>query len=246
MIKRIEPAIFSYDSVTALFTESNRDNIHPGRTIPGLDLGFNTDSGEDVIRQNYNFLADVLGIEPLNIALSRQVHATSIKEVSKAGLYTDTDGLITAVPGLALGIQVADCAAVLVADTKQGVIGAFHAGWRGAAGGIIPKGLQRMKKLGADTSVMKAFISPCISLKNFEVGEEVSRQFPEEFCDYKSYKKPHVDLKAFIRYQLEKEGIPDNRIETASECTMEDERFYSYRRERERAGRMLALIQLKI
>ncbi|MCC5906533.1 MAG: peptidoglycan editing factor PgeF [Balneolaceae bacterium] len=244
MIKRIEPAIFSGNKVTAFFTESNRNFIHSKRDVPGFDLGFNTGSADEIIRQNYEILAEELGNKNLKLALARQVHATRIRLISDPGIYEETDGLITTARELALGMQVADCAAVLVSDESNGVIGAFHAGWRGAAGGIVPKGIEQMKEIGAHTDQMNVYISPCISLKNFEVGEEVARQFPDEYCDFESYAKPHVDLKGFITYQLVQSGIPREQIEVSAECTLDDERFYSYRRERERAGRMLALIQL--
>ena len=244
MIKRIEPAIFSGNKVTAFFTESNRNSIHSRRDIPGFDLGLNTGSADEIIRQNYETLAEGLGTKNLKLALARQVHATRIRAVSDPGIYEETDGLITTTRELALGIQVADCAAVLVSDSKNGVIGAFHAGWRGAAGGIVPKGIEQMKELGSHTDQMNVYISPCISLKNFEVGEEVARQFPGEFCDFENYEKPHVDLKSFINYQLVQSGIPRDQIEVSADCTLDDQRFYSFRRERERAGRMLALIQL--
>ncbi len=244
MIKKIEPAIFSDSNITVFFTESNRHTFHSERGVPGLDLGFNTRSPDPIIRQNYETLGKELGNKKLKLALARQVHAARIREVSEPGIYEETDGLITTIPALALGIQVADCAAVLAADETNGVIGAFHAGWRGAAGGIVPKGIEQMKKRGAHPGQMAVYISPCISRKNFEVGEEVARRFPAEFCDFENYEKPHVDLKSFITHQLIHSGIPGNQIEVSQECTLDDERFYSYRRERERAGRMLAFIQL--
>src|SRR5690625_6312525 len=93
-----------------------------------------------------------------------------------------------------------------------------------------------MNGAGGDPQHMRAYISPCISLENFEVGEEVARQFPNEFCDYVSWDKPHIDLKGFLLSELLEAGISERKILTSEYCTMEDTRFYSYRREKEKAG----------
>jgi YfiH family protein len=148
------------------------------------------------------------------------------------------------VSGLTLAIQVADCAAVLLWDENRKIIGALHAGWRGAVGEIIYIGIEKMMKQGASPSDMKAFISPCISIRNFEVGQEVADQFPPEFVDYSTFKKPHVDLKGFIKDQLMNKGLSEHNIEVRSECSVSNESFYSYRREGKKSGRMMALIQI--
>lgn len=241
----LKPDVFKAEgNILAVFTKANRGNYKPDAAIPGLNLGFNSAAGKDEIRENYRQLATDLGVPAENLALAKQVHGTDIKVINKPGVFDACDGLITTHDGLYLGIQVADCAAVLLADHKHGVAGAFHAGWRGAAGNIIPKGFQKMAELGADPHHTRAFISPGISLQSFEVGEEVASQFPAQFCDYERYAKPHVDLKGFIRWQLENAGLAKYHIEISQACTMKDPQFYSYRRERNNSGRMLALIGL--
>ena len=241
----IHPKIFGNSSeVTAVFTEANRSLFSPDDSIQGLDLGINTPSTQAERDSNYKSLFEFLNIDNQSLALANQVHGSAIEIVSKVGIYENTDGLITDKTGLALGIQVADCAAILIADEVNQVIGAFHAGWRGAVADIIPKGLHKMKSLGAEIEKMKAFISPCISQKKFEVGEEVASQFPDTFVDQSSFQKPHVDLKAFLANQLAKAGMKLTQIEVSTGCTMENTRFFSYRREREKAGRMLGLIRL--
>lgn len=245
-MKLIRPSIFSESSkIVAAFTESNRTEYPEERSDDnGYDFGLNTGSGKSEIERNYKNLLSELDILSGSIALANQVHGSTIQVVEKPGIYKETDGLITAKNGLTLGIQVADCAAVLIADEEQKIIGAFHAGWRGAVANIIPKGIKKMEKIGGEISNFKAFISPCISKQMFEVGDEVAIQFPEKFVDRLTYKKPHIDLKGFIQDQMEKVGIKEWRIEVSPECTMQDMRFFSYRREREKAGRMLGLISL--
>ncbi|TVR28930.1 MAG: peptidoglycan editing factor PgeF [Balneolaceae bacterium] len=244
-MKILRPSIFSsQEGVEACFTESNRERINRSGSIPGLNLGYNTAAGQAEVDRNFDVLCDHLGWERDHLAIAEQVHSSNIEVVTKPGVYKERDGLITKVPGLALGIRVADCAAVLVADVRQGVAGAFHAGWKGAAGNILPKGFEMMIREGGKTENFLVYISPCITQKNFEVGEEVAEQFPDEFVDRKSYDKPHVNLAGFIHQQILTMGVIKENIELIEECTVENSRFFSFRRERERAGRMLGAIKL--
>jgi len=243
----IRPNIFyEAQGIEAWFTCKNADLYSTGQKIPGLNIGFNTREAKEVVRKNRKKLLNALGIQPEKVAFAEQVHGNRVQVVSQGGTFENVDALITSVKGLSLAIQVADCAAVLMADSNNGVIAAAHAGWRGAAADILPKTVAAMTSLGAETSNIKAFISPCISKENFEVGEEVAEKFPPEYVDYKTYNKPHVDLKGFLEDQLLKLGIDRTRIEVNEGCTMEDaERFYSYRREQQGSGRMLGLIRYK-
>ncbi|WP_185957128.1 peptidoglycan editing factor PgeF [Gracilimonas mengyeensis] len=222
----------------------NQELVHPNKKIAGLNLGLNTSEDDDIVFANREELLDEIGVEVHEIAYAIQVHGTSIKVVDQGGTFPNTDGFVCNTPGLALTIQVADCAAVLLGDDKNEVIGAAHAGWRGAAGDIVPKTIQEMKQLGADPKAIKAFISPCISLKNFEVGEEVAVEFPDAFVDRTNYAKPHVDLKAFLKHQLIETGVPELQISIDEHCTIANEDFYSYRRQKGESGRMMGIIKL--
>lgn len=245
MITVYHPEIFNgIDSLEAIFTEADRDLVNNKGTIPGLNLGYNTAASTDEVDRNFNSLFKKLGWLDQKYSIANQVHGTRIEIVSKPGVIKDTDGLITTTSNLALGIRVADCAAVLIADPVKRIIGAFHAGWKGASHGIIPAGINTMKKLGGDPVNFLVFISPCISLKNFEVGEEVADQFPDQFIYREGFNKPHIDLKGFIMNQLVQKGVIESNIQLSEKCTVDDERFFSFRRERERAGRMLGMIKL--
>jgi polyphenol oxidase len=238
----IKPAIFHQErTIEAVFTASSRENSNS----KGVNFGINTGAEKSVITKNYRTLFQELGWDLDKIALARQVHGSRIALVDQPGIYEETDGLITTTLGLPLGIQVADCAAILVADTEANVVGAFHAGWRGAVDEIIPDGIEKMAAQNAHPERCKAYISPCISQKHFEVGEEVAAKFPDEFCDRKNFKKTHVNLKRFIVHQLKMSGLLLGNIEVSDGCTFENDRFFSYRRERESAGRMLGVIKIK-
>lgn len=243
----IVPELIKEDEgIRAWFTLKNKKFRLPDSSIGGLNLGFNTPENKQVIAQNRLALLSDLKLDQEWVAYADQVHSNRVRVITEGGTYPSTDGLVTQIPGLTLAIQVADCAAVLVWDAGNKVIGAFHAGWRGATGNIIPKGIEQMIEQGGDPEQMKAFVSPCISLKNFEVGPEVADQFPDAFVDFKSYDKPHIDLKGFIKSQMTEAGIPGVKIEISEKCTIEEsEQFYSYRREGMQSGRMMALIQFE-
>ncbi len=242
----IYPEIFrNAEHIEGLFTAANKTRINSTGVLKGMNFGINTDEEDQVISENFNRLFAHLGWEKQKVSLARQVHGNRIACVEQAGIYEDCDGLVTARPGLPLGIQVADCAAILVADPLKNIIGAFHAGWRGAVSGIVPEGIETMMRLRAEPKNCKVYISPCITLQNFEVGEEVAAQFPDEYCDRENFNKPHIDLKKFIYHQLLDCGLLEENIESSTECTVSNRRFFSYRRERSEAGRMLGLIKIK-
>ena len=241
----IRPEQLNNTATGAFFTAANRHLHIEGSLYQGVNIGFNTRDSSEQIHKTAEFILKPQGLKASQLALGKQIHGTHSSSVNKPGVYEGSDGLFTTQPGIILGIQVADCAAILIADTKNGVIGAFHAGWRGAVGGMVSKGVSQMLKAGGEPRYMHCYISPCISLKNFEVGEEVAAQFPDQFCDYDSYEKPHVDLKKFLQAGLMEACISEKNIERSDQCTMASSRFFSYRREKEHSGRMLAGIYLK-
>lgn len=233
--------------VRGWFTHKNADSVNRDGVIPGLNCGLKTEAPAEETEANRQKLFRHLNLDPERVVLGEQVHGTRVVEVTGGGIHPDTDGFVTRERGLTLAIQVADCAAILVADIENGVIGAAHAGWRGAADGIARNLIEWVRKLGSGgTDGLYAYISPNISLPHFEVGEEVASLFPDDWVERKRYDNPHIDLRAFLRNELREAGVPDYQIETDSGCTFEDaDRYYSWRREKERSGRMLAMIQLQ-
>lgn len=230
--------------IEALFTEANRVAVNSDGTIPGLNLGYNTSASKEEINLNFKRLFQYINWDPERVVLANQVHGSHIEVVNEPGTVDEADGIITKTPNLALGIRVADCAAILIADPVNRLIGAFHAGWKGAALGIVDAGIDKMTGLGGNPDTFHVYISPCISCRNFEVGEEVAHRFPDMFVVRDAYPKPHVDLKGFLIHRLNDLGVDLSRIQAAEECTIDNNRYYSYRRERNKAGRMLAMIKL--
>lgn len=163
------------------------------------------------------------------------------------------DALVTTTPGLAIGALAADCAPILLADLKNGVIGAAHSGWRGAFDGIAANVINKMCDHGAQKSTMRAVIGPCISQAAYEIGPEfISRfenQYPQDLDLFvPSQKSGHFmfDLPHFVQRQIERCDVAASWV---GACTYEDEaRFFSFRRTTHRAeadyGRQISAICL--
>ncbi|MFN1833958.1 peptidoglycan editing factor PgeF [Balneola sp. MJW-20] len=240
----IHPEIFNPKKIRSVFTEANRNNPEFPGVVSGFNLGLNTPEGPLVLNRNRARLAEMLNSDETELAYAEQVHSTNIRYVTEGGVLPETDGMYTDKQDLILGIQVADCAVVLLADEDNEIIGAAHAGWRGALGGIVPDLISKMTDIGAVTHEMKAFVSPCISIESFEVGREVADRFPERFVDYHRFEKPHIDLKQYLMDQLMSSGLKVENIELNTDCTVLNNRYYSYRREGKRSGRMMGAIKL--
>lgn len=245
MFNVIKPTTFP-SGIKTFFTTKNEFYKPKNAQIEGLNLGFNTPDSREVVNGNRSQLFASQEINENEVVFCNQVHSANIAEVVQAGLIPETDGLITNTKGLGLCILVADCAAVLLYDAKINYVAALHAGWRGAAEGIVPKCLEIFKQKGSDLSQLSVFISPCISAAKFEVGEEVAANFPEEVVNRTDFEKPHIDLKRFLQKQLDSFGISQNQVETHDGCTLSQESdYFSFRRNGKQSGRMMGFIQLK-
>ncbi len=213
-----------------------------------LNLSLSIGDDEAQVRENRRRLCEALGFSTDQLALAGQVHGAEVKEVVEAGLYRGYDAMVTRRPGLLLCISAADCAAVLLADAEARVVGACHAGWRGAVARVVVGTVAAMARLGAEPSRVRAYVSPCISAEHFEVGPEVAREFDSAFVRCWSGKeKPHVDLKAAIVAQLEEGGVAPGRVEVSPHCTVaEVETFFSHRAEKGPTGRMMGFIGMGV
>lgn len=241
----IRPENLNDTRIFSWFTLKSPEYRSLGKTIQGLNLGLNTNEDQDVLLYNLNALSSEIRTPVKQIALAEQVHKDRVRVVETGGIYPETDAFVTKTPGMALAIQVADCGAVLLGDPMNRVIGAAHAGWRGAVAEIVPKTIDKMLELGAESFRIRVFISPCLASHNFEVGEEVAEHFPDHLVDRNSYTKPHVDLKGLIKEQILAKDISENNIFVDERCTIDhDDLFYSYRREQESSGRMAGVIKL--
>ena len=212
-----------------------------------LNLAVSTGDEPELVERNRELLLRAVGFESGRLAIAGQIHGTNVAYVSGAGLVRDTDALITETPGLLLGMVAADCAIVLVAEAGGSVVGAAHAGWRGAAGGIVANLVEGMKARGCSVAELLAYVSPCISREHFEVGPEVARQFDQRFVSVNAETgKDHVDLTGVLRDQLERTGLEAARIRIDGRCTYDNpDLYYSYRAQQGVTGRMMGYIGIQ-
>jgi polyphenol oxidase len=225
-----------------------------GGICAGLNVGLGSDDDPDAVRENRRLA--VAAVAPgARLVTLHQVHsATAIP----AGSWPDdarphADALVTDRPGLALGILTADCTPVLFADEKAGVVGAAHAGWKGAIGGVVEATVEAMEKLGAARANIIAAVGPTIARKSYEVDEAFFRRFVEadegneRFFGGGRPERHQFDLEGFVVSRLAAAGL--TRIEALGLDTYSDpDRFYSYRRATHRGepdyGRQISLIAL--
>jgi YfiH family protein len=178
-------------------------------------------------------------LKPEGLATVRQIHSDLVLTAAHPGPSGEGDALVTNRPGLGISIRTADCYPILLADSRNRAIGAVHAGWRGTASRIVTKTLDKMSAdFGTSPGDVFAAIGPGIGVCCYEVGEEVALQFGFSA-------RTHLDLISENRKQLEAAGVPPQNIQALGVCTFCDaERFFSYRREKESAGRMTSFIRI--
>lgn len=188
------------------------------------------------VAENRSRIAEALAPGAALISLS-QIHSPLVHTLDRAPAQRlEGDAMVTATPGLGLGILTADCAPVLLADSEARVIGAAHAGWKGAHGGVLEATLEAMEKLGADRNRIAAAIGPCISQANYEVGWDFRDRFLELGLRQRKFFVPS-DKEGHYRFDLEDyaasrlTGAGVGRIEKLGVCTYPAENgFFSFRR----------------
>lgn len=205
-------------------------------------VGSNDDPGN--VTQNRARMASALGVDAGHFVTAYQVHSPNVAVAEKPWAASErpkADAIVTRTPGLAIGVTTADCGPVLFADEKAGVIGAAHAGWRGALTGVLEATLDAMEKLGANRNDIVAALGPMIRQPNYEVGPEFIEAFIAEGSGNERFFKPGLrsghhlfDLPGFIESRLRYAGL--GSVEDLELCTYaEPDRFYSYRRSQHRA-----------
>jgi YfiH family protein len=204
----------------------------------GLNGGVGSKDNPDHVAENRRRMAAAIGVEPSHFLTAFQIHSpdVAVAEVPwDAAARPRVDAIVTRVEGLAIGATAADCGPVLLADPSARVIGAAHAGWKGALTGVLESTIDAMEKLGAARAAMVAAIGPLIRQPSYEVGPEFVERFIEADAENVRFFLPSLrrghslfDLGGFIRMRLEHAGIP--LIDDLGVDTYADQRFYSYRR----------------
>lgn len=241
------PAVFSgLPRLTA--AESTRLGGVSPAPYNALNLGKSTDDLPENVQENRRRFLHALGWTPDELAWSKQIHSNSIRVVTKAGGAEGHDALVTQQPGILLAVSIADCTPILVCDTRHMAVAAIHAGWRGAALGIVQKTLALMQALyGTRGADCRAYVGTCIDECSFEVGEEVAAQFDTPFKRFDPEKNKYlVDLKKASQAQLRAFGIPESGIGISPFSTVLNNReYFSHRLEKGVTGRMMAVIGMR-
>ncbi len=220
----------------------------------GLNCGPGSSDQSDIVVINRTRVAEALGLAPDHLISLNQVHSTAVVALSSPpSERLRADAMVTATAGLGLAILTADCQPVLFADAAAGVIGAAHAGWRGALDGVLEATLDAMEALGANRSATHAVIGPTISHQSYEVGPEFLARFAADDAANAGFFTQGIgdrllfNLPAFGLHRLHRAGI--GRAEWTGHCTYADPaRFYSYRRSVHAGqadyGRLVSVIRL--
>lgn len=220
----------------------------------GLNCGRGSSDQSEIVEINRERVAHAMGVPASQLAGVHQVHsARAVTIAAPVAGEERADGLVTDRPGLALTVLTADCAPVLLADHAAGVIGAAHAGWRGALSGVLEAVLDAMEGLGADRGNVAAVIGPTISQASYEVGPEFLETFVSEDPESVRYfaqgsgDRLQFDLPGYALGRLRAAGI--GSAEWTRHCTYRDPgRFYSYRRSvhshEADYGRLISVIRL--
>jgi YfiH family protein len=220
----------------------------------GLNCGHGSSDQTEAVTINRARVAEALEIAPEALVGVHQVQSAEVLTVSEApAVAVRADALVTATPGIALSVLTADCQPVLMADPEARVIGAAHAGWKGAVAGILEATVNAMAALGADPARIRAVIGPTISQRAYEVGPEffdtvmAQDDSAARFFASGQGDRLHFDLPGYGLARLRAAGV--GRAEWTRHCTYGDPvRFYSYRRSVHHKeadyGRLIAAIRL--
>ena len=204
----------------------------------GLNTGVGSKDDPAAVAENRRRVAAHLGGVPDDLAACFQIHSAvaRVAETGWKGARPEGDAAVTATPGVICAVLTADCAPVLLADPAAGVVGAAHAGWKGALDGIVQSTVAAMQTLGAEPRRMVAVVGPCIAQASYEVGADFQDRFGRHDPDSARFFAPGeaagkrlFDLPGFVLSRLEQAGVGDAAW-TGHDTRMDAARFYSNRR----------------
>ena len=239
---KIEAPTLAFDGIRhAFFTRE-------GGVSQGLYLSLNGGVGSHddagLVAENRARVAAALNVEPHYLLTAHQVHSPQVAVAEKPWSMNErphADAIVTRTPGLAIGVSTADCGPILFADPAARVIGAAHAGWRGALAGVAEATVEAMERLGAERHHIRAALGPMIRQDNYEVGPDLLARFDAKDSDCDRFFRPaarpghaEFDLAGYIGMRLARLGI--GHFEDLGLCTYADPvRFFSFRRATHRA-----------
>jgi YfiH family protein len=214
------------------------------------DLNFNLgnllNQNSEEVHENRKIFFKNLGIDESKVVYQQQVHSSNFSFVNKAGIVKENDSLITTEKNLYLVVTIADCIPILFYDKVNQIVGVIHSGWRGTHLAIVYKTIDyAINELNLNRNNSYFYFGPSICSKCFEVDEDVATKFEPKFVKRKD-KKFTVDLQQINLNYLLDLGIKKENIQISNLCTFEQQNlFHSYRRDKEKSGRMFGVIGLR-
>ncbi len=252
----MKPQLFLYDTPDGVvaFSTTRHGGVSKGNYASLNINGYCGDAKEDVA-ENRRLLCMSLNLsDESRLVIPHQTHGTTVLTVDKTFLSLDEeqrqqrlegiDAVITNVPQICIGVSTADCIPIIIYDAVHHAAAAIHAGWRGTVARIVKKAVAALQAAyGSQPTELQAWIGPGISLRNFEVGQEVYDQFAEAGFQMEriamKYEKWHIDLPMCNRMQLEEAGVPLQSIRQMAVCTYDQtDDFFSARRLGINSGRI--------
>lgn len=252
----MKPQLFLYDTPDGVvaFSTTRHGGVSKGNYASLNINGYCGDAKEDVA-ENRRLLCMSLNLsDESHLVIPHQTHGTTVLTVDKTFMALDEeqrqqrlegiDAVITNVPQICIGVSTADCIPIIIYDDVHHAAAAIHAGWRGTVARIVKKAVAALQAAyGSQPTELQAWIGPGISLKNFEVGQEVYDQFAEAGfqmeCIAMKYEKWHIDLPMCNRMQLEEAGVPLQSIRQMAVCTYDQtDDYFSARRLGINSGRI--------
>ena len=257
---------------TDFYTEKNTVFCRALAEVPFLSHGFSTRNGgtsaldftkslnlaycrgddDKTVNENRRIFAANAGFDIGGLVLAEQIHSTNVVTADGGKKrYNGADGFVTSVPGVFVAVKTADCQPILFADTKNRVVGACHAGWRGAAHGIAAKTVEKMISEGARAENVIAALGPCIMPCCFEVREDFIKELQSIDGQLMKFITErgggfYADLPGINKYFLLSSGIRPDNIYVSGECTCcDEEKYFSHRRDGSRRGTMMSVIGIK-
>ena len=236
----------------AFFT---RRGGHASAPFDSLHFGAAGQSA-DQLAANVQSAAEALHVDPTRVYTATQVHGNEVivvhgNEDRNGVLRQKADAVASLAAQVACGVKVADCVPILVADRRSGAVLAIHSGWQGTAVNVAAASVTALRGVLGASGDLLAAIGPHIEVCCFEVGDDVAERLRSsapaaDAVDRRQGARPHVNLRRIVRAQLSALGLHEEAIEDVGGCTKCDKaRFFSYRRDGENSGRMLAAIAVR-
>jgi YfiH family protein len=252
----MKPQLFLYDPPDGVvaFSTTRHGGVSKGNYASLNINGYCGDAKEDVAENRHLLCMSLNLSDESHLVIPHQTHGTTVLTVDKTFLSLDEeqrqqrlegiDAVITNVPQVCIGVSTADCIPIIIYDAVHHAAAAIHAGWRGTVARIVKKAVAALQAAyGSQPAELQAWIGPGISLKNFEVGQEVYDQFAEAGFQMEriamKYEKWHIDLPMCNRMQLEEAGVPLQSIRQMAVCTYDQtDDYFSARRLGINSGRI--------